>query len=137
MRILFTESLLSEDTDIVKLIQFDALLYPSDFVNIFVSAFVDHQQQELIKKEQPIYRGREEGTKQEQIQPDNLVIHYNKWNRISSLKDEMILYWHSVFPPHPKQISLLCPFSQNVNISNRKLSVTLFLSTGIVTLYHE
>ena len=53
MKILFTESLFSEDTDIVKLIQFDALLYPSDFVNIFVSPFGDHQQEELIKKEQP------------------------------------------------------------------------------------
>ena len=53
MRILFTESLFSEDTDIVKLIQFDALPYPSDFVNIFVSAFVDHQHEERIKKEQP------------------------------------------------------------------------------------
>ena len=48
MRILFTESLFSEDTDIVKLILFDALLYRSDIVNIFVSAFVDHQQEELI-----------------------------------------------------------------------------------------
>ena len=53
MKILFTESLFSEDTDIVKLIQFDALLYPSDFVNIFVSAIFDHQQEELIAKEQP------------------------------------------------------------------------------------
>ena len=53
MKILFTESFFSEDTDIVKLIQFDALLYPSDFVNIFVSAFVDHQQEQLIEEEQP------------------------------------------------------------------------------------
>ena len=59
MKILFTESLFSEDTDIVKLIQFDALLYPSDFVNIFVSAFSDHQQEDLIKKEQQ-YIGRRE-----------------------------------------------------------------------------
>ena len=102
MRILFTESLLSEDTDIVKLIQFDALLYPSDFVNIFVSAFVDHQQEELIKKEKPSnISGGGNQAKTNSTRQFGHSLQFSGTESTTTLEDKMILHWLSVFPPHP------------------------------------